>query len=68
MTRSIEEIVEDTLSGNTYMTAWCAVAETLSKNFPDWNKDNSKTPIENAVDCINLLGELGAPVVEQSNS
>ena len=48
--------VAETLSGNSYASAWAAVIAVLDEVAPGWCADGSRAHVENAISAIRKLG------------
>jgi hypothetical protein len=53
---TVEAIAQDTLSGNTYFRAWCAVVNAVREVAPEVLEDRSRPAVENVVTWIKQQG------------
>ena len=54
--QTIEQIVDDTLSGAAHVRAWSAVVNALNETDPTWAQDLHKSGVEQAVAWIKSKG------------
>lgn len=47
--------VGETLSGNSYASAWLAIVAVLDEVAPDWCNNHKYAPVENAISTIRRL-------------